>query len=97
MSQDSRVLSVAPAPGPWITPAAIAASLVALGGAALLCALVVEAGRDWHRLPWLQGPGSLAGVGIAVGSWPRSWALGWASSHCSYMISNGDGLFLQSR
>lgn len=66
MSQDSGVLGVAPSPRPWITPVAVAASLVALGGAALLCAMVVAAGRDWHRLPWLQGPGSLAGVGMAV-------------------------------
>jgi hypothetical protein len=66
MSPETEALDVGQPTRRWTTPVAVAASLVALICAGLLCVMVVGAGRDWHDLPWLKGPGSLAGIGIAL-------------------------------
>lgn len=66
MSEYAEPLEAPPPPRPWVAPLALVASLLAVGAAAWLCYSMVAAGLNWHRLPWLQEPGSGASVAIVV-------------------------------
>lgn len=62
----AEALDAAAAERSWILPVAVVASLVALLSAAILSTMVIRAGRDWHALPVLDGPSSLAGISIVL-------------------------------